>query len=352
MSSQIESYSIADFLDWHSLNRLRLNPEFQRRDVWSKNEKVFLIDTILRGWSVPKIYFRTTVDSGTKQLLRDVVDGQQRLRAIITFANNELVLNAKAGEHEGKKYKDLDEDDKQNFLQYKISTEQLINIEDIEITKIFARLNQYGVKLNAAELRNAEFDGLLRWAVVEQSSKWSPGFKSKNILTIKQISRMSDDELMAEFFQIHLKGIQGGDAISLRSLYKSYDKKFHDRDDLVEKMDCIINYLFIELEPYLPDAIRTRVNFIMLYAATANAMYGINTSEFDMSGKSYRLPKSSDEMEESIRKIQEIADVISSDDFPSSDWRDFYTASRSAPINAKSRRIRFLPYADVFQFGD
>lgn len=123
MAFQIEPYSVADFLDWERSKRLKLNPDFQRRDAWSPMEKTLLIDTILRGLSMPKVYFRTVIDPNTQGMVRDVVDGQQRLRAIIAFANNELKLGKKAEEHEGKKYRDLTVEEQQAFLQYRIATE-------------------------------------------------------------------------------------------------------------------------------------------------------------------------------------------------------------------------------------
>lgn len=55
-------------------------PDFQREEVWSDDRKRLLIDSILRGWHLPKFYFRKTDDGGF-----DCVDGQQRLSAIFLF---------------------------------------------------------------------------------------------------------------------------------------------------------------------------------------------------------------------------------------------------------------------------
>jgi hypothetical protein len=63
-------------------NRIDTNPDFQRPPVWSRSQKQLLIDTILRGYDVPKLYWRKT-GSGPDRY--DVVDGQQRLRAIFEF---------------------------------------------------------------------------------------------------------------------------------------------------------------------------------------------------------------------------------------------------------------------------
>lgn len=101
MQSSPEMFPIAEFLKWNREKSLNLNPSFQRGSVWRDPAKSFLIDTILRGMPVPKILFRTKIDRHTQQINRDVVDGQQRLRAIIAFADNRLVLGPRSGELQG-----------------------------------------------------------------------------------------------------------------------------------------------------------------------------------------------------------------------------------------------------------
>ncbi len=68
-------------------------PEWQRGEVWDTEKKQELIDSILRGWRLPKFYF-VKVSEETFQ----VVDGQQRLAAIFEFFANELPLGSEAPE--------------------------------------------------------------------------------------------------------------------------------------------------------------------------------------------------------------------------------------------------------------
>src|SRR5690349_19082096 len=88
MPSILEQYRVSDFLEWHQKKALILNPDFQRGDMWSPAAKTFLIDTILRKLPIPKVYLRTRVDVVSKKSIREVVDGQQRLRAILSFAED------------------------------------------------------------------------------------------------------------------------------------------------------------------------------------------------------------------------------------------------------------------------
>ena len=69
--------------------RINTNPDFQRPAVWGKAQKQLLIDTILRNYDIPKLYWSKT---GIKPDTYNVVDGQQRLRAIWEYFNNEFAL--------------------------------------------------------------------------------------------------------------------------------------------------------------------------------------------------------------------------------------------------------------------
>ncbi|HWG97328.1 MAG TPA: DUF262 domain-containing protein, partial [Nitrospira sp.] len=78
-------------------------PEWQRGEVWDTERKQQLIDSILRGWKLPKFYFLRLDDDDF-----EVVDGQQRLAAIYEFFSNELPLaEESAKEFGGPYYKDL-----------------------------------------------------------------------------------------------------------------------------------------------------------------------------------------------------------------------------------------------------
>ena len=70
-------------------NNIDTNPDFQRPAVWTIPQKQLLIDSILRGYDVPKFYWRL---KSKKPDLYEVVDGQQRLRAIWEFLGGKYSL--------------------------------------------------------------------------------------------------------------------------------------------------------------------------------------------------------------------------------------------------------------------
>src|SRR3989449_3547718 len=86
------NYSVSDFEEWHEKGELVLAPKFQRRDVWSDKARSYLIDTIVRGKPIPKIYMRQDVNPKTRRTKREIVDGQQRLRSVLSFIKEDGVL--------------------------------------------------------------------------------------------------------------------------------------------------------------------------------------------------------------------------------------------------------------------
>src|SRR5215813_3407320 len=87
------TYSINDFVEYDRQGQLELNPRFQRRPVWTDKAKSYLMDTILRGKPIPKIFIRQKINVTTKTSIREVVDGQQRLRTILSFIKDGFVVS-------------------------------------------------------------------------------------------------------------------------------------------------------------------------------------------------------------------------------------------------------------------
>lgn len=63
---------------------------------WSDEEQALLIDSIVNGFGVPTIYLRTLTERKKNpqglSYQYSVIDGKQRINAIMRFANNELAL--------------------------------------------------------------------------------------------------------------------------------------------------------------------------------------------------------------------------------------------------------------------
>lgn len=140
-------------------NKIDLNPNWQRGAAWKKPRQVLLIDSILRGMDIPKVYLRK-LKSGAMHS-HDAVDGQQRLRAIWEFCAGEFSLDyletlpdVDGHTIEGKKYSELHKSLRSKIDKFEVSIAEIRRADIDEITNLFSRL-QMGVSLNPAELRNA-----------------------------------------------------------------------------------------------------------------------------------------------------------------------------------------------------
>ena len=137
--------------------RINVEAEYQRGSVWSRPQQALLIDSILRGFDIPKIYLRKRADGSCH--LFDVIDGKQRLTAIWQYFANRLPLLQgdsfpDLGDLSGKRWKDLSSEERDR-LQFSTMTVSIIHdTTDTDISELFLRL-QRGEPLNAAEKRNA-----------------------------------------------------------------------------------------------------------------------------------------------------------------------------------------------------
>ena len=270
MSTILEQYRITDFLEWNKEKRIRLNPEFQRGKVWSSAARIYLIDSILRELPIPKIYLRTTIDRENQQSIREVVDGQQRLRAIFDFAADKIALSKRAGEFAGLKYSNLPLEKQEVFLKYPIAVGQLINAEDNDVLDIFSRLNSNSVIPNAAEKRNALYQGDFKHAVRTTSERWSILWESMRVLTVKQAVRMQHDALMAEMFGFVLEGLRDGGQSNIDKLYRKYDTDHTDQVAQAQiRVDKILDSVTAKpIRDTLADTpILKAPHFLMIFAA-------------------------------------------------------------------------------------
>jgi hypothetical protein len=342
MASILEQYRVSDFLEWHQEHRLNLNPNFQRGSVWTPEARVYLIDTILRRMPIPKIYIRTIIDVKTKKSIREVVDGQQRLRAIIDFANDRLRLSKRAGEFSGLQYSTLDSELQETFLTYPIAVDQLVNADNDAVLETFARLNSYSVSLNDAEKRHAKFQGEFKWVVRSCSAKWSTLWEKYKIFSVRQRVRMQDDQLVAEMLGVLLEGVCDGGQPKINALYAKYDDK-PSFNDIADKLNEILRFIQEEFADYLKDtSILSPPHFLMLFAAVAHALFGIPRGDM-INTMPEQKPEVLSNIQTARDNLLKLAAILDSE-LPPDDYSAFWAASRSSTQRIASREVRFPVY--------
>jgi hypothetical protein len=345
MSSILEQYRIADFLEWHHEKRLELSPDFQRGKVWTPPARTFLIDTILRKLPVPKVYLRTKVNVSTKKTIREVVDGQQRLRAILDFAEDKFVLTKRASEFAGKKYSNLNPEEQEAFLSYPIAVDQLVNASIDDVLEVFARLNSYTVSLNGPEKRHAKFQGEFKWQVRSASRKWAWFWEKYKVLTVRERVRMQDDSLTAEMMGILLQGVTDGGQPKIDAIYKKYDSEFDSC--CIAKFDKVLQFISSNLAEYLVETPLMRpAHFLMLFGAAASCLVGIPKGELTEEEAAQGILNKDHGL--TRENLLLLGSIIDSDEEPAKPYAEFWRTSKSSTQRIASRRVRFPVFVKAF----
>lgn len=245
ISIQKTVYKVSDFVGWQRDGMLVLSPSFQRRPVWKPIAKSFLMDTIVRGFPVPVIYIRERVDLDTQRTVREVVDGQQRLRTILSFIAPQelpdfnpnrdefLVRATHNSDVAGKPFARLPAEVRSAVLGYEFSVHILASgTDDRDILQMFARINSTGIKLNPQELRNAEYFGAFKTSMyrlaLEQLERW----RDWHIFTEDQIARMKEVELTSDLAINMITGIVAKRQPTINKWYERYDDEFPGEEEV------------------------------------------------------------------------------------------------------------------------
>lgn len=195
MKSELKTRTLQSLADAYLADDLRVNEEYQRGTKWSLPQKQGLIDSLLRDYQIPLFYVH--LEARTTQYTREVektawlVDGQQRLAAIVAFRQNEFSLpdpqKAKPGtvlplgttelpSWTGKKFEELALDDKDRLLARELLVVEMTAEHSNEVRDLFIRL-QAGTPLTAQEKRDA-WPGDFTNFVIRHAGK--PGHKLSN----------------------------------------------------------------------------------------------------------------------------------------------------------------------------
>lgn len=202
------NYVALDLLAWHEQGTLILSPKFQRRLVWQPAAKSYFIDTLLRGFPVPPIHIRLA-NQPNRGAVREVVDGQQRMRTLFDFIAGKFRLSRQPdAPWAGQTYAQLAPKYRDALQMYKFHVYQYQNVSDQTILEIFARINTYSVVLNKQELRNGKYFGYFKSLVYQLGLDYLTFWRTAAIFTERSIARMQEAELTSELLILQLDGIQ------------------------------------------------------------------------------------------------------------------------------------------------
>jgi hypothetical protein len=301
------TYSINDFVEWDNQKQLVLNPAFQRRAVWSEKAKSYLVDTILRGKPIPKVFIRQKLNVTTKTSIREVVDGQQRLRTILSYLRDGFPLaRGQHPEYGGMRFSQLPEEIQGQVLSFEIACDLLINLPDAEILDIFARLNSYAVVLNEQEKINASHFGPFKVLADKIGFDYNEYWTAQKILTAQQILRMQEVNLVADIMIAMIEGIKSKKQI--KRYYSTYENDFpHDVDVLEANFRQVIEVIARLFPEGLSNSeFRRNHIFYTLFTAVYHCLFGLH----DFTHNGAAVPRVDISTDAAIQTARNALDVV------------------------------------------
>lgn len=231
-------------------NDLVIKAPFQRNPVWSVRQQSALIDTILLEYPIPEIYMQDLTDAqGNQQYI--LVDGQQRIRAILDYLAGRFELEDESPHWPGLTFDDLTEAEKKKIYEYSFVVRQLPDIPEEELRIIFQRLNRNTMTLNAQELRHATYWGpfIILMEDIANFEYWT----DSGLFSANDRRRMLDVEFISELAVAHLNGLQNKKK-KLEEYYQQYEEGFEEGGTLRNTFVKVLG----ELEQVLPTISKTR----------------------------------------------------------------------------------------------
>jgi Protein of unknown function DUF262 len=311
---------IQDIVNLDKRKELNLRPWYQRRIVWTTQQQSYLINTILEQKPVPSIYVRHSIEISSGRSMREVVDGQQRLAAVLDYAADKFA--ARHPDHEKPvKFMQLTPKQRHQFLTTGLSVGYLLGADDSDVIEIFGRINSVSKKLSPPEKRNANFSGEFKQFCVKQASQRVDFWRNHNIFTALQIARMVEMQFVSELVMNMLDGLQDYSPKRIDAFYEKNDVKFAKEAEVTRRFDATFGLLVSLSDTTLRDTIFSRPPiFFSLFLILDSIKNKMSVSD--------------------VRSVLGEMDARYESDKKTKADTDFYVACTSNPHRIRSREIR------------
>ncbi|GAB7087021.1 DUF262 domain-containing protein [Marinifilum fragile] len=209
---------IIDLYDNFASGKIDHEPEYQRKFVWTPAKQSYFIESLIFGIDTPIIYFVEVEKevNGYKRIVREAIDGRQRLSTIFKFYDNQLKIQdlKKSSplfeQLNGNTYKELGEKLQNVFKQYNVRTVTFKLVDrntDIDTQlkfkyQLFHRYNSGLTALNQQEVRNCQYSQDDFHQMFREISKSEIFLKVCPFFIEEQ--RMADDEFVTLLYLLTL----------------------------------------------------------------------------------------------------------------------------------------------------
>ncbi|TNL08831.1 hypothetical protein CYD30_15650 [Kosakonia cowanii] len=163
----IKGESIQSLYGYYLSKTFLVNRRYQRKLVWTIDEKRSFIDSIMKGYPVPLVLLAEKSEASGRKL--EIIDGMQRLNALMSFIEQEFEVNGsyfdldtmadtKLLKDEGKivqKKPLLSRELCARIVRYQVPLSVFLQTGNSHVDEVFRRLNSNGRHLSKQELRQA-----------------------------------------------------------------------------------------------------------------------------------------------------------------------------------------------------
>ena len=334
-------YTPLDFTQWRSSNSLSLTPKFQRRGVWRPAARSFFIDSLLREMPVPPIYIRQTQSAERDRVLREVVDGQQRISAVLDFLDGKYRLSKTLkAPWAGKTFDALSQNERDRITSYGFPAEVFHGVSDLEVLQVFSRLNTYSVALNAQELRNGRFFGFFKQAAYSLAYEHLEFWRRHRIFTEQNIARMQEVEFVGEVLIAMLHGMQDKKK-SIDTFYERYDQEFKQQSAVDKRFREIVDEVNEVLGDSLSETVFRRPPLLYsLFCVIHHRRHGLPGVE-QVSPKASLSRDDRVSLREAVESLSDKVEVARSGGNVPARYAAFVAACLRQTDNIKPRQTRF-----------
>jgi uncharacterized protein with ParB-like and HNH nuclease domain len=195
LHTETYDFAISTIIDHLTSEHIYI-PEFQRRYVWTDTQASKLIESLIIQCPIPVIYLSQDKDERFA-----VIDGNQRLRSLRRYINNEFNLKGLTAypELEGFRYFELDSRFQRHIVNRTLRCIVIMKDTHPQVKfDVFERLNSGAVQLQPQELRHGLYHGELMQMVskLARDQKWSRFF------ALKSNKRMKLEEYIIRFLAL------------------------------------------------------------------------------------------------------------------------------------------------------
>jgi hypothetical protein len=199
----IKGESIQSLYGYYLNDTFLVNRRYQRKLVWTIDEKRSFIDSIIKGYPVPLVLL-AEISTNPRRLF-EIIDGMQRLNAIVSFIEQEFEVN---GEYfdldtmaDTKLLKDsgklvqkeslMDRIVCANLVRYPVPLSVYQETGNNHVDEVFRRLNSNGRHLSKQELRQAGATKKFASIVRKLSSNIRGDSSASDVLNLSAMKNIS-----------------------------------------------------------------------------------------------------------------------------------------------------------------